>query len=850
MHRLPVTLVLICSCSFRAVAGPPDDIRFSRDILPGLSENCFFCHGPDKAQRQADLRLDTEAGVVMSIDRESLIDSELLQRIFSTDPDEMMPPPDSNRSLSTLEKEDLKRWVIGGATWDRHWSFEPLVAPVVPQVNFANQPVRNPIDAFVQSTLAERKLHPSIEAARHTLLRRVTLDVTGLPPTMEAIRTFTDDKSPDAYENLVDRLLSSDAYGERMAWEWLDAARYADSNGYQGDRERTMWPWRDWVVTAFNNNIPFDQFTTLQLAGDLLPDATPEQTLATGFCRNHMINGEGGRIPEENRVDYVMDMAETMGTVWLGLTLNCCRCHDHKYDPLTQQEYYQFFAFFNQTPVSGGGGDPQTAPVLAVAAADQQSRLAVLQTQLAETNRALAERERKLQPRQTEWEEELLANNQPNGNVSLSDSVNEALVADLHVDPSSRTQKQNDHIRTSFLQHDAEYAKLSKRTETLVAESAATRKAVPKVMIMADQDQWRPTYVLNRGLYNDVTEREVAALTPGSLPAMTPGSKRRNRLDLARWLLSDEHPLTARVTVNRFWQQLFGIGLVSTTEDFGVQAEYPVHKDLLDWLAADFRDNGWDVKRLIRTIVTSHTYRQSSVIRPSAIVGVDGEPLKLSEVDPKNRLLARFARYRMPAWMLRDHALAVSGLLNDQTGGPPVNTYQPAGVWEEATFGRKKYQQDTGTKLYRRSLYIFWRRIIAPTMFFDNASRQSCTVKTARTNTPLHALLTLNETTYVEAARMLARKILTDDQLDTDTQRIDDAFLRVVARRPTDAELQVLTAGLNRSRTEYSTNRQAALDLLSVGESPHRGDLDAVEHAAWASVCLTLLNLDEALSRE
>ncbi|MCP4510022.1 MAG: DUF1549 domain-containing protein, partial [Fuerstiella sp.] len=286
MHRLPVTLVLICSCSFRAVAGPPDDIRFSRDILPGLSENCFFCHGPDKAQRQADLRLDTEAGVVMSIDRESLIDSELLQRIFSTDPDEMMPPPDSNRSLSTLEKEDLKRWVIGGATWDRHWSFEPLVAPVVPQVNFANQPVRNPIDAFVQSTLAERKLHPSIEAARHTLLRRVTLDVTGLPPTMEAIRTFTDDKSPDAYENLVDRLLSSDAYGERMAWEWLDAARYADSNGYQGDRERTMWPWRDWVVTAFNNNIPFDQFTTLQLAGDLLPDATPEQTLATGFCRN------------------------------------------------------------------------------------------------------------------------------------------------------------------------------------------------------------------------------------------------------------------------------------------------------------------------------------------------------------------------------------------------------------------------------------------------------------------------------------------------------------------------------------------------------------------------------------
>ncbi|MEO2013609.1 MAG: DUF1553 domain-containing protein [Fuerstiella sp.] len=850
MYRLFVILGLMLACDSSAVPGQPDDIRYSRDVLPILSENCYFCHGPDKAQRQADLRLDTEAGAAMALDRESLIDSQLLRRIFSTDPDEMMPPPDSNRSLSTLEKENLKRWVTGGATWGRHWSFEPLVAPVVPQANFADQPVRNPIDAFVQSTLAERKLHPSIEAPRHTLLRRVTLDVTGLPPTMEAIERFTDDESPDAYEKMVDRLLSSEAYGERMAWDWLDAARYADTNGYQGDRERTMWPWRDWVVTAFNNNIPFDRFTTLQLAGDLLPDATSAQTLATGFCRNHMINGEGGRIPEENRVDYVMDMAETMSTVWLGLTLNCCRCHDHKYDPLTQQEYYQFFAFFNQTPVSGGGGDPQTAPVLAVATADQQSRQTDLQTQLAETNRALADRAKKLQPRQTEWEKELLANSQRNKDVPQSEPGNETLVADLHVDPARRTEKQNDNIRAAFLRHDTEYAKLEKKNESLMAQAAAIRKATPKVMVMADQDQWRPTFVLNRGLYNDVTEREVSALTPDSLPAMTSSGKRRNRLDLARWLLSDEHPLTARVTVNRFWQQLFGIGLVKTTEDFGVQAEYPVHKDLLDWLAADFRDNGWDVKRLIKTIVTSHTYRQSSVIRPSAIVGVDGVPLNLFEVDPENRLLSRFPRYRMPAWMLRDHALAVSGLLNDQTGGPPVNTYQPAGVWEEATFGKKKYQQDTGTKLYRRSLYIFWRRIIAPTMFFDNASRQSCTVKTARTNTPLHSLLTLNETTYVEAARTLAQKLLTNDGLDGDTQRIEHAFVRVLARRPTGAELQVLTAGLNRSRAEYRADRQAALDLLSVGESPRHEHLDPTEHAAWASACLTLLNLDEALSRE
>ncbi|MDG1894553.1 MAG: PSD1 and planctomycete cytochrome C domain-containing protein [Fuerstiella sp.] len=848
MHRFFVIFGLIFVGGSVAAVDEPDDVRFSRDVLPVLSENCFFCHGPDEAQRQAELRLDTEAGAATALDRETLSDSALVRRILSTDPDEMMPPPDSNRSLSLVEKENLKRWVVGGATWGQHWSFEPLVAPAVPEPSFVDHPVRNPIDAFVQSRLAERSLRPSAAADRHTLLRRVTLDVTGLPPTMEDITTFNSDESPNAYEKLVDRLLKSEAYGERMAWNWLDAARYADSNGYQVDRERTMWPWRDWVVTAFNDNIPFDQFTTLQLAGDLLPDATSDQILATGFCRNHMINGEGGRIAEENRVDYGMDMAEPMSTVWLGLTLNCCRCHDHKYDPLTQQEYYQLFAFFNQTPVSGGGGDPQTAPVLAVPTAEQQSRQKEIQKQSEEVTVLLAVRAKTIQPRQAEWEKIRLASRRPGEKSSDADS--DKLVADLKVDPERRTDKQNDRIRTAFLQQDVEYAELSKRRQMLATQLADINKSTPKVMVMADRDKWRTTYVLNRGLYNDVTEREVTALTPGSLPSMNSGGQRRNRLDLARWLLSDDHPLTARVTVNRFWQQLFGIGLVKTTEDFGVQAEYPVHKDLLDWLAADFRDSGWDVKRLIRTIVTSHTYRQSSVVRSSEVSGVDSDPLAPSEIDPENRLLSRFARYRMPSWMLRDQALAVSGLLNHGVGGPPINTYQPAGVWEEATFGKKKYQRDTGTKLYRRSLYIFWRRIIAPTMFFDNASRQSCTVKTSRTNTPLHALLTLNETTYVEAARTLAQHLLTNEKLDADTRRIEYAFLRILARRPTDAETQVIVAGLNRSRTEYRANGKAAVELLSIGESPRHEDLDPAEHAAWAAACLTLLNLDEALSRE
>ena len=851
MHRFFLILGFVLFCHFIAVADEADEVRFSRDVLPVLSENCFFCHGPDAARRQADLSLDTEVGAAAVLDRESLIDSELLRRVLSTDPDEMMPPPDSNRSLSTVEKENLKHWVVGGAAWGRHWSFEPLVAPTVPATDSADRLVRNPIDAFVQSKLAERKLRPSAEAARHTLLRRVTLDVTGLPPAIDAIQTFTRDESPDAYEKLVERLLKSEAYGERMAWEWLDAARYADSNGYQGDRERTMWPWRDWVVRAFNNNIPFDQFTTLQLAGDLLPHATSEQVLATGFCRNHMINGEGGRIAEENRVDYVMDMAETMSTVWLGLTLNCCRCHDHKYDPLTQQEYYQIFAFFNQTPVTGSGGDPQTAPVLAVPTVDQKSRRNEIRMQSKAVVDLMATRAKEIQPGQADWEKkELLAGRRPGEVSGPSKSGSEALAADLNVSPARRTKEQINRIRTAFLQQDAKYAELNGRRQSLAAQLDGISKATPKVMVMADQDKWRPTFVLNRGLYNDVTGHEVTALTPDSLPAVNSGGDRRNRLDLARWLVSDEHPLTARVTVNRFWQQLFGVGLVKTTEDFGVQAEYPVHKDLLDWLAADFRDSGWDVKRLIRTIVTSHTYRQSSVRHPSENAGTADGPLTLSEIDPENRLLSRFPRYRMPAWMLRDQALSVSGLLNPEAGGPPVNTYQPAGVWEEATFGKKKYQRDTGAKLYRRSLYIFWRRIIAPTLFFDTASRQYCTVKTSRTNTPLHALLTLNETTWVEAARALAQNLLTHEQLDDDTQRIQHAFILILARSPTDAELDVVSAGLNRSRAEFRANGGAAVQLLSVGESTRREDLDPTEHAAWTSACLALLNLDEALSRE
>ncbi|MEZ6127469.1 MAG: PSD1 and planctomycete cytochrome C domain-containing protein [Planctomycetaceae bacterium] len=786
-----------------ATADDASTIRFSRDILPVLSENCFFCHGPDEKKRMAELRLDTQEGAASVINRQNPLQSPLLQRILSHDPDAVMPPVDSNRALTAAQKSTVQQWIVQGAEWGQHWSFEPLRTPPVPPPAFAEFPVYNPIDAFVQHKLSQKKMKPSDQAERRTLIRRLSLDLTGLPPTIAEVDQFLADDSDMAYERVVDRLLASEAFGERMAWDWLDAARYADSNGYQGDRERTMWPWRDWVVDAFNANMPFDQFTTLQLAGDLLPDASQEQILATGFCRNHMINGEGGRIAEENRVDYVMDMSETMGTVWLGLTLNCCRCHDHKYDPLTQNDYYQFFAFFNQTPVQGGGGDPQTAPVQPVPTESQKQQLADVQRQLTDVEQALAARKRVLA-----------------GTVDSESALNQ----------------------------DSEFTDLKKQQDTFLKQRTTINQSIAKVMVMADQSKWRSTYVLNRGLYNDVTDREVTALTPASLPPMSSSSEHHNRLDLANWLMSDDHPLTARVTVNRFWQQLFGLGLVKTTEDFGVQAEYPEYRDLLDWLAADFRANGWDVKRLIRTIVTSHTYRQSSAIRSTEVE--HGRPLNPAEVDPENRLLARASRFRMPSWMLRDSALAVSGLLNDRIGGPPVKTYQPPGVWEEATFGNKKHTPDGGDKLYRRSLYIFWRRIIAPTLFFDSASRQSCTVRSSRTNTPLHALLTLNETTYVESARALAQQLLLDVTLVTDEQRTMRLFQTVLSRPATERESAIVIAGVQRSLAEYEADPESASQLLSAGESDRDETPTPSIHAAWTTACLTVLNLDEALSRE
>jgi hypothetical protein len=792
-----------------------DDVDFDRTILPILSDNCFFCHGPDPKNRKAELRLDEEAaarkknadGIAAVVPGKSA-ESDLFRRISTKDRDDLMPPPKSNKKLTHAQIDALRKWIDSGAKWGEHWAFRPLQKPEPPAG------AAHPIDAFIAARLAREKLKLSPEADRVTLLRRVTLDLTGLPPAPEETAAFLADASPGAYERVVDRLLASPRYGERMAWDWMEVSRYADSNGYQGDGERTAWPWRDWVVKAFNDNLPYDQFTLWQLAGDLLPEATREQKLATGFCRNHPINGEGGRIAEENRVDYVMDMTETMGTVWLGLTLTCSRCHDHKFDPILKKEYYGLFAFFNQTPVNGGGGDPQTAPLLDLITEEQRSAIARLEVEFAGTAKKLKEAEGGIIPEELE------------DGTKVRDLLKTA--------PENRNRQQLDDLVKACDKAAPEVAKAARALRDVTDRRSSTKKSVTRVMVMEDMASPRKTYALDKGLY-DKRQEEVSAGTPGKLPPLAADAP-RNRLSLARWLVSADNPLPARVTVNRFWQMLFGIGLTKTVEDFGRQGEYPVHRDLLNWLAADFRDSGWDVKRLLRLIVTSAAYRQSSRVTP-----------ELLEIDPLNRLVGRGPRFRMPSWMIRDQALAASGLLVGALGGPPVKPYQPANVWEEATFGGKTYKQDHGEALYRRSLYVFWRRIIGPTMFFDTQSRSACTVKPTRTNTPLHALATLNDPTYVEAARALAERALKESG---DAARLDLAFRRVLARSPRDAERRVLLGGLKRLRGEFAARPDDAKKLLKVGESKRDEALDPAEHAAWTSLCLSILNLDEAVTRE
>ncbi len=827
MRLFPASLIAFGSVAFAAAA----PIDFNHDVQPILSENCYHCHGPDAKKREADLRLDRKDGPqgayrtkddVTVIKPGDSAHSDAIARIFSADKDDVMPPPKSNRSLNDAQKQTLKRWVEEGAKWGEHWAFVPPKRSEVPKIEGA----LNPIDAFVRDRLAKENLSPAPEADKARLIRRVTLDLTGLPPTLQEVDAFVSDSSPQAYQKVVDRLLASPRYGERWCWDWLDASRYADTNGYQGDPERTMWPWRDWVVRAINENMPYDRFTIWQLAGDLLPGATNEQKLATGFNRNHMMNGEGGRIAEESRVENVFDRVETVSTIWLGLTFGCSKCHDHKFDPLTMRDYFALYDFFNQTSETGQGRGGQAAPALDMSTPDEVERSKQAEERVTKMAAEVDAFELKKFPR-------------PDGKpLAESDAINLPgnLPATLaKTEPKKRGVDALLEAIAYFKDHDADYSAVLNKLLKAVRERDAAAKNVTRVMIMDTLKEPRPTFILTKGAYDKPTEEKVTAGTPASLPAMEASSP-RNRLGLAQWLVSPQNPLTARVTVNRFWQAFFGTGLVKTVEDFGVQGEKPSHPELLDWLAALFMESGWDVKALHRLIVTSATYRQSS--------HVTGE---LFERDPENRLLARGPRFRLPSWMLRDQALAASGLLVEKAGGPAVMPYQPEGIWEEATFGKKSYKQDHGEALYRRSLYTFWRRIVGPTMFFDNTSRQTCYVRAIRTNTPLHALTTLNDTTFVEAAHALAQRVMLAER--DDTARLRLLYRLTVTRDIRPEENTLLLARLATLKAQFAGDAEAARKLLTVGESKRDPSLPAAEHAAWASLCQLVLNLDEALSK-
>lgn len=778
---------VLCMGRGAAAESPPGEIRFERQVRPLLAARCFTCHGPDAAARKADLRLDDES--VRDAPREGADiivpnrpdDSELVRRVASSDDAERMPPPEAGPPLSKEEVEILRAWIAQGAAWGRHWSLAPRLRPAIPETSDLASTF-GALDRFVVGRLEKEGLAPAPLAERETLLRRVTLDLTGLPPSPEETAAFLADASPDAYERAVDRLLASPRCGERLALDWLDAARFADSGGYQGDIFRTMWPWRDWVISAFNRNLPFDQFTLWQLAGDMLPGATREQLVASGFNRNHRINDEDGIILEEFRVEYVVDRLETVAAVWMGLTLGCGRCHDHKYDPFSQREFYQFYAFFNSI-ADEGRGHGNAPPTLRLTTPEQEQQAAELDRQIESLRGKLA-------------------------------------------------AAGEDAAKT------AEREELNQAIQQATAKRDGLLAAAPVMMIQQELPAPRETFVLVRGAYDKPGEK-VSPDVPSALPPLPEGAP-ANRLGLARWLVDPGHPLTARVIVNRYWQMLWGTGLVATPEDFGVQGEPPSHPELLDWLAEEFVSSGWDVKRLLRTIVTSRTYRQSSQGSPALFAG-----------DPANRLLARGPRFRLPAELLRDQALAASGLLVERIGGPPVRPYQPEGIWKELASNELEYGQSHGADLYRRSMYTFWRRTAPPPAMtaLDAPAREICAVRRPRTNTPVQSLVLMNDPTFVEAARVMAQRVLREAGPNP-ADRIQHAFRLVLARPPTAAESEVLLEVQRHFQVRFAGDPDAAASLASVGEYRLPADASVQELATWTMVASTVLNLDEAVTKE
>lgn len=795
LSSLSLALSALATVSPAETPAPKPDSKspdFATQIRPILSKYCFACHGPDEAKRKGGLRLDTRDGAITrNQDGQAAVvpgdiqASMLLDRLTTSDSDERMPPkaaPGPNPAEQAL----LQQWIATGAPYAEHWAFVAPQRPAKPALKDEAW-ARSDLDRLVLASLEAQGMKPQTEATRETLIRRVSLDLTGVPPTLAEIDAFVADKAADAYERVVDRLLASPRFGERLATPWLDAARYADSHGFQQDDERSMWRWRDWVIDAYNADIPFDRFTLLQTAGDLLPDASPETILATGFHRNHRLSAEGGIDAEEFRVEGVFDRAETTATVWLGLTMNCARCHDHKFDPILQKDFYRFAAYFDSIDESGiRGAERSAAPVLRL------------------PNPADAKHTTELAAAVTAAENELatLKSATPPAAKEALDAAHSALAA---------ARKARD----------------------------AFTEGVPEVMVLKERAKPRETYVLERGEYGRRGAR-VEAGTPGFLPPL-PADAPGNRLTLARWLTDPANPLTARVQVNRFWEMLFGSGLVATPENFGSQAEPPSNAALLDWLAVEFREQRWSTKRLLRTIVTSATYRQSAAA-----------PAELLARDPANRLLARGPRFRLTPEMIRDQALAASGLLVERLGGPAIRPYQPANSWDggPGSGNLNNYTPATDDGLWRRAVYVIWKRTQPPPgmVAFDAPSREFCSVQRVRTNTPLQALTTFNDVTTTVAARMLAQRIM--GEAATPEERLTLAMRHVVSRRPDATELAILTAGLKRRLDRYAADPTAAASVLAEGTPPPPHTFPPAELAAYAQTCALILNLDETLTRE
>ena len=1041
MARFCLAGWLAASLALRAEAAPAPagndaNVAFNRDIRPILSDNCLHCHGFDAAKRKAGLRLDVPEGATatnkdgtIAVKPGDLDGSELWRRVNSKDPKLVMPPPESQKSLKPEQISTLGKWIREGAHYQKHWAFEPPVRPTVPSVKKTDW-ARNDVDRFILATQEAKQLSPSPEARKEALIRRVTLDLTGLPPTPAEVDAFLADSSTNAYEKVVDRLLASPRYGEHMARYWLDVARYGDTHGLHLDNERSMWPYRDWVVSAFNRNLPFDQFTIWQLAGDLLLDATREQRIASGFNRCNVSTSEGGAIDEEFQVRYAVDRVETTSATWLGLTMGCAVCHDHKLDPITQKEFYQVFTIFNNIAEKAMDGNALLPPPsLKAPSPEQEKQLADFDAQLAEVDRktraavaamsytdpATLTNAPKPEPKEIVWidddfpknaapqvndgnpahqwistnagpvfsgqrairragkgvhqvffadcadpltvgagdklfayvfldpadppkaimvqynvggnwskranwgdndaipygakgtPEKLLMGKLPKagqwlrleidaarlalqpdtkiggmaftmfdgtaywdkaGVVSISDQAqNPALSllawekaerklgdkstapadikAALKKAPDQRDAADRRRMRDYFLASvyaDAgpELKAMRESSRPIREKREALEKQIPATMVSQELEKPRPAWVLTRGQYDKHGE-PVSPGVPAVLPPL-PQSDVTNRLTFAKWLVDPKHPLTARVTVNRFWQQFFGTGLVKTSEDFGTRGEWPSHPELLDWLAADFIGTGWDVKGFVRMLVTSATYRQDSGVTP-----------KLFEMDPENRLLARGPKHRLDAEVVRDNALYVSGLLVEKIGGRGVRPYQPAGIWEAVGYtssNTAKYSQDKGDALWRRTLYTFWKRTAPPPEMttFDAPSREQCRTRRERTNTPLQALATMNDVTYFEAARQLVYRMLHEGGA-SDADRLRYGFRLVTARNPADAECAVLAENLQAQRARYSADADAAKKAVSHGESPVPADVAVPELAAYTMVANLLLNLDEVVTK-